>query len=255
MRRHIQLGISILLCGVVFIKYMSMDCGLPRDVDHIATPRLGEKLLNSIPFTSYTNFQPDLSLVNCELIFAGDKRETNRIRDLSDAVTNPYRIEDGYYKKRCENCTAFKLERGYLSAPVSEEEKNFPIAFSIIMYRSVEQFERLLRAVYRPHNYYCIHVDVKSSSTVRTAVRAIANCFQNVFLLSEAFDVKWGRISVLQPDLACMKRLLEYPSWKYFINLAGEDFPLKTNSEIVQILRAYSGGNDVEGRENGQDER
>ena len=35
--------------------------------------------------------------------------------------------------------------------------------------------------------------------------------------------------------------------WKYFINLTGQEFPLKTNYEIVQILKAYKGANNVEG--------
>ena len=35
--------------------------------------------------------------------------------------------------------------------------------------------------------------------------------------------------------------------WKYFINLTGQEFPLKTNYEIVQILKAYKGANNEEG--------
>ncbi len=39
------------------------------------------------------------------------------------------------------------------------EERGFPLAFSVLLYEEAEQAERLLRAVYRPHNVYCIHVD------------------------------------------------------------------------------------------------
>ncbi|XP_072041112.1 beta-1,3-galactosyl-O-glycosyl-glycoprotein beta-1,6-N-acetylglucosaminyltransferase 3-like [Amphiura filiformis] len=35
--------------------------------------------------------------------------------------------------------------------------------------------------------------------------------------------------------------------WKYFFNLCGQDFPLKTNFEIVQQLEAYNGHNYIEG--------
>ena len=34
--------------------------------------------------------------------------------------------------------------------------------------------------------------------------------------------------------------------WRYYINLAGSAFPLKTNAELVQILKLYNGTNDIE---------
>lgn len=35
--------------------------------------------------------------------------------------------------------------------------------------------------------------------------------------------------------------------WKYLINLTGQEFPLKTNKELVKILTAYKGANDILG--------
>ena len=43
-----------------------------------------------------------------------------------------------------------------------------------------------------------------------------------------------------------MEALLKYRKWKYFINLTGQEFPLKTNWELVQILKALNGTNIVE---------
>ena len=51
--------------------------------------------------------------------------------------------------------------------PLSQEAANFPLAFSILMYKDVFQVERLLRAIYMPQNYYCIHV--KQSDQLQTA--------------------------------------------------------------------------------------
>jgi hypothetical protein len=42
-----------------------------------------------------------------------------------------------------------------------------------------------------------------------------------------------------------LKDLLKYKKWKYFINLTGQDYPLKTNLDIVRILKAFKGANDV----------
>ena len=33
--------------------------------------------------------------------------------------------------------------------------------YSMLIFKSVGQVERLLRAIYRPQNIYCIHVDIK----------------------------------------------------------------------------------------------
>ena len=127
-------------------------------------------------------------------------------------------------------------------------EAAFPIAFSILMYKDIEQTERLLRAIYRPQNIYCIHVDRKTSYRIYKAMEGIAKCFHNVFLTARRIDVRWGRFSVLEPELMCMEALLQRNrKWKYFINLTGQEFPLRTNYELVRILMTYSGANDIEG--------
>lgn len=47
-----------------------------------------------------------------------------------------------------------------------------------------------------------------------------------------------------------MEYLVRYSEWKYFINMAGEEFPLKTNRQIVEVLKALKGANDGEGTPN-----
>jgi uncharacterized membrane protein HdeD (DUF308 family) len=120
---------------------------------------------------------------------------------------------------------------------------------------------------------------------------------------SKSYDVVWGTISVLLPEITCMGDLWKYnkkwkyfissflsylrylcvvaysgaqhivccvfalfrrmypvlpvyldcdlwkynKKWKYFINLTGQEFPLRTNYELVKILKIYNGSNDIEG--------
>ena len=48
-----------------------------------------------------------------------------------------------------------------------------------------------------------------------------------------------------------MRRLIAHRSkWRYFINLTGQEFPLKTNRELVEILTALHGANDIDGTHN-----
>lgn len=111
----------------------------------------------------------------------------------------------------------------------------------------MQSFERLLRAIYAPQNIYCVHVDKKSEASVVSAIRSITSCFSNVFIVSEAVSVVYASWSRVQADLNCMADLYSASTkWKYFINLCGQDFPLKTNLEIVRMLRALKGGNSLE---------
>ena len=151
-----------------------------------------------------------------------------------------------FYTKATRNCSHFIKSRGYIMSSLSAEEASFSIAYSIVAYNDLEMLERLLRSVYRPEHVFCIHIDIKSPEDYFQAVTGIANCFPNVFLALKRIDVQWGKFSVLEPDLVCMDALWEYKKkWKYFINLTGQEFPLKTNSELVKILTAYNGANDV----------
>ena len=110
------------------------------------------------------------------------------------------------------------------------------------------QIERLLRAIYQPQNVYCIHVDSKSHPLFKEAIRKLSECLDNVFVASESENVQWGGISVALGDVHCMTDLLQHPvQWKYLINLCGQDFPLKTNREIVGRLKNYTGRNCIAG--------
>lgn len=136
------------------------------------------------------------------------------------------------------NCSSFVTSRGYPKQPASDDEFRFPIAYSLVVYKDFEQFEMLLRAVYQPQNIYCIHVDRKAQRQFQDKVGKLIKCFPNVYLASKSYHVIWGRMGVIEADLICMRDLLiRHKTWKYFINLTGQEFPLKTNWEIVQQLK------------------
>ena len=70
-----------------------------------------------------------------------------------------------------------------------EKPRNFSIAYSIVTHQGAGLVERILRAIYRPQNVYCIHVDTKSDSTFYNALRLVSECFPNVFLAQQRVDV------------------------------------------------------------------
>ena len=79
------------------------------------------------------------------------KKQRKHIAQLS--------VRQEAYINMTANCAHFIQSRGYIMSPLSSLEENFPIAYSIVAYRDTEMMERLLRAIYRPNNFYCIHMD------------------------------------------------------------------------------------------------
>uniref|UniRef100_A0A5K3FYZ3 Protein xylosyltransferase n=1 Tax=Mesocestoides corti TaxID=53468 RepID=A0A5K3FYZ3_MESCO len=121
------------------------------------------------------------------------------------------------------------------------------IAFTLVVHKDIHQIARLLRMIHRRNNYYCIHVDKRASRSFKMALDGVAKCFgTNVELvpLDERIVVNWGDESVLLPQIVCAKQALnQHSTWKYLINLVGQDFPLRTNLELVAALKALNGSN------------
>ena len=145
------------------------------------------------------------------------------------------------------DCDYFKQQKGYWTHKVTTEEAKFSIAYSILVYTNTDQVERLLRAIYRPSNVYCLHVDRKGRPSMRHSLHLISKCFPNVFMSTKSEYVKWGRASVVRAELNCWRNLLKFPKkWKYLLNLTGQEFPLKTNYQIVKALKALNGTNNIQ---------
>ncbi|XP_070204316.1 N-acetyllactosaminide beta-1,6-N-acetylglucosaminyl-transferase-like [Littorina saxatilis] len=192
------------------------------------------------PSTSYS-----VRSVSCPLLWRGNPAEQERAERLQFQRPRCQKsLED--FLRVTENCTDYVHNGGFMAASVSEEERAFPLAFSILVYKHPEQVERLLRAIYRPHNVYCIHVDIKSGPVFQHRMALFARCLPNVFLSNESVDVRWGKFTNLEPEVICIRQLLEHSGkWRYFINLTGQEFPLKTNKELVRILTAFKGANQI----------
>ena len=141
-------------------------------------------------------------------------------------------------------CQQYLTQNHYITKPLSKEEAEFPLAYVMVIHKDLDTFQRLFRAVYMPQNVYCVHVDEKARAEFKDAVEQLLSCFPNAFLASKMESVVYAGISRLQADLNCLQDLIdsEVP-WKYTINTCGQDFPLKTNREIIQHLKGFKGKN------------
>ncbi|KAK7504405.1 hypothetical protein BaRGS_00004271 [Batillaria attramentaria] len=184
------------------------------------------------------------TLPRCDGLISGNPNEQTFAENFMAHFSQIVRTDHDCIRDT-KNCTRYLQQRGFFLG-ASQEEQDFPIAYSIVLYKDTHLLERLLRAIYRPHNAYCLHVDKKTPPATVQAVKNIASCLQNVFLASDRLDVQWGTFSVLEAELVCMKDLWRDKRWRYFINLTGQEFPLKTNLQLVRILQAFNGSNNVD---------
>lgn len=101
--------------------------------------------------------------VKCNNLFEWDeeeirktKRELFRVKSQAVNDESVPLLQDENFIFDKSMCNYYKSIRGFNKFPISDFEYNFPIAFSILTYEHVEQFERMLRLIYRSHNVYCI---------------------------------------------------------------------------------------------------
>ncbi|XP_046317347.1 beta-1,3-galactosyl-O-glycosyl-glycoprotein beta-1,6-N-acetylglucosaminyltransferase 3 [Marmota monax] len=233
------LGGYMLLAVVALRLSFRLKCDL--DSTEFQSQYCRDKLYKSLKL-------PARRSINCSGIIRGDREA------VIQAILNNLEIKkkrepfnDIDYLRLTRDCEHFKATRKFIQFPLSKEELDFPIAYSMVVHEKIENFERLLRAVYAPQNIYCVHVDQKSPETFKEAIHAITSCFPNVFVASKLVRVVYASWSRVQADLNCMEDLLQSPvPWKYFLNTCGTDFPIKTNAEMVQALKMLNGKNSME---------
>ena len=131
---------------------------------------------------------------------------------------------------------------------VTKLERSFPVAYNFLVYNSSQQILRLLRYLYRPTNFYCIHPDKKSSPTFMLIFQNIATCLDNVIIPNQLKDVRWGEPSIIDAQMTCLEDLVRLRSglsednkWHYVINLCGKELPLTTTHEIASRLSRLNG--------------
>jgi hypothetical protein len=115
------------------------------------------------------------------------------------------------------------------------------IAYFILVHRYPEQFKRMFRAIYAPGNCYVVHVDKSSGPALQADVRAFLEPYQGVDMLAPRRAL-WGGYSLVDAELRGMARLLEMDAgWSHYINLSGQDYPLKSQAYIRDFLAANPG--------------
>uniref|UniRef100_A0AAF5CSF1 Glycosyltransferase family 92 protein n=1 Tax=Strongyloides stercoralis TaxID=6248 RepID=A0AAF5CSF1_STRER len=181
---------------------------------------------------------PIVSNVNCSRLLNGDKMYIeNEYKNLKKLkyLQNTFSTSCEYIKKR-----------GYYpDQPLSEEESNFPIAYIRTIYTDYLTIEYQFLLTYAPQNHYCFVVDKKQKGDFHSKIFALSNCFPNIHLITNRYDMDSNGFNINLANYDCMKYLSK-KNFKYLIILNNDDMPLKTNKELVEILKTFNGTIDAE---------
>ena len=179
---------------------------------------------------------------NCSKLFQGDVEEISFVQRQLKYWDQSMIMSDVQLMIQLTNCSFVRNE--FLNSYyVSPKEEKFPIAYILLVYMGPQQIVRFLKAVYRPHNIYCVHPDPKSGVEFSYYFHLLSKCLGNVFVASKLTNVIYGDgASTFEAQLNCYRDLLNISAqWHYVINLCGRDLPLRTNREIVEYLISLNG--------------
>jgi Core-2/I-Branching enzyme len=108
------------------------------------------------------------------------------------------------------------------------------IAYLVLLYKYPGLFKRMFKATYSANNIYLVHVDTKSGPSIREEIQYFVSQYVNVHMM-RSYDWIYGGYSAIEIQLRAMQQLLEEP-WDFFVNLTGQDFPLKRQDQIRDYL-------------------
>ena len=111
-------------------------------------------------------------------------------------------------------------------------------AYFIAVHHKATQFQWLWRAIYSGMETYCIHVDAKSPQAFHTEIRKIVGDARNIHWLPSR-SIAWAGWSMVVAELDAMRLMVaEGGDWQRWVNLSGQDYPVKPMEQIRDLLAA-----------------
>ncbi len=110
------------------------------------------------------------------------------------------------------------------------------IAYFIMVHHHPEKFKALFRKIYTRDQFYLIHIDRKAKEEFTEEIQQFLVQFPNAYIL-ESMNINSGGFNIIKAEINAMEFLLNVSSkWDIFINLSGEDYPLKSQDIIRKFL-------------------
>jgi hypothetical protein len=110
------------------------------------------------------------------------------------------------------------------------------VTYLVMAHRNPEQVNRLFQAIYDEDDTYIFHFDRRSHRSLHQLGQTLALRYSNVHVLRSRTIVVGGFAATRVQMDAMAAALKMNRRWHHFINLSGQDFPLKPSRELKHKL-------------------
>ncbi|VDD86999.1 unnamed protein product, partial [Enterobius vermicularis] len=125
-------------------------------------------------------------------------------------------------------------------------EDNFSVAHIRIVYKDYHLQELILNLLYSTTNVFCYSIDKKASAIFKEQMYNLSQCFPNIHIASVEYQVDSAGHNMDRAFLSCMSLIRKIPHWQYAITMQNHDMPIKTNEEMLAILKVLNGSNSID---------
>jgi hypothetical protein len=115
------------------------------------------------------------------------------------------------------------------------------LAIFIMAHRSMKRLQSIIELLADDNVFILIHVDARKEQFKMDLMQWIqARQFPQVRVMDTSIAVYWGDSTMVKVTLAGYFELIDWSlDWEYVINISGDDLPLKSPKEIMDILATY----------------
>lgn len=139
--------------------------------------------------------------------------------------------------------TSFSIPHPHTQTSDVHSPAHVRIAYFIMIHHKPDAFKEMFQKIYTRDQFYLIHIDRKANKELTEEIQLFLVHFPNVYIL-ESMNIVSGGFSMIQAEMNAMEYLLNASQeWDYFINLSGEDSPLKSQNIIRRFLTVNKGRN------------
>lgn len=120
-----------------------------------------------------------------------------------------------------------------------------PLAFLILAHKNPRQVARLFETLYRPDDVIVLHFDRRADRALHDLGATWSRQHANVRVLRPR-TILWGGYEMAAVQIEAMVTALAVSDrWSHFINLTGQDFPIRPLAQLEARLAATPGANYV----------
>jgi hypothetical protein len=135
------------------------------------------------------------------------------------------------------------LQRGCASAALNQENAGVYLNYIILAHKAPQQVARLVRRLEQPAARFFIHVDKKADFA---AFKRALDGLSFVMLLENRVECAWADFSIVEATNRCIDAVLRAGNRGPVILMSGQDYPLRSNSEILQFFADRPGRSFIE---------